>query len=639
MVKMQKYIFVLKCVFVAIIFLCLSTCKERSLSDSTSSSSHRNSIEITHYAIHINFPESNDRLQIAAEIQLRTSESEDKIGQPIDFLLCDKFKGTKIENLRIEDDLGNPLNFVRQESRISITAPTEKLVIIYDLLSIGTQADDPYGPMSLEISKDGFHINAAVTRTDNWFPKISGNSQDRLSLYNLTIEVPSHFQVMASGHPIGMTTKGSRSVFEFQNYEGVTDRSLFVFAGVRRLVSKEFPDGIKVQLFVPDHSLEENISTIMDVVHKSYAFFTKTFGQAFNEYRVWSFAYGYAGLFNAMGAPTSIFTDKIQNNEIFFPVRNLIHEVSHAWWGNIVAVDVEKEYWLIEAFGKYSEIIGINPAVESDVERESFSRLKLAVSPYLEATPSIHEAGSVESRNLQVASAYNQGAMFLNVLRFIMGQDAFFNGIRDYVATFKGQRYVTTSDFLQKMQSHSPVSLERFFDDYVMKKGFVRYQLTHKGVRLNGAQVIHRFELKNVSDKIFYVPIRLKSDLVDRTETLEVTAGDSKAIEVESSNDQEMPSVTIDPEGHFPVLEESIRGAGGLVYRASNNGPVKFTSIEPQLLLWNAGIRDNMTLIKVNNHDVTNLDIHQLNDLFLQRKGTTLSLVVSELPTPIALIY
>jgi len=61
---------------------------------------------------------------------------------------------------------------------------------------------------------------------------------------------------------------------------------------------------------------------------------------------------------------------------------------------------------------------------------------------------------------------YHKGAYVLHQLREKLGEDAFWDGIRDYTRTFFGKS-VTTSDLQAAMEESSGTDLSPFFDEWV----------------------------------------------------------------------------------------------------------------------------------------------------------------------------
>ena len=65
---------------------------------------------------------------------------------------------------------------------------------------------------------------------------------------------------------------------------------------------------------------------------------------------------------------------------------------------------------------------------------------------------------------------YSKGACVLHVLRGLLGDAAWWKGIRDYVAAHKLE-VVETDDFRRAMEAASGKDLKWFFDQWVYKAG------------------------------------------------------------------------------------------------------------------------------------------------------------------------
>ena len=64
------------------------------------------------------------------------------------------------------------------------------------------------------------------------------------------------------------------------------------------------------------------------------------------------------------------------------------------------------------------------------------------------------------------ALVYNKGAMVLHMLRRLMGDEAFFAGLRDFYATWRYKK-AGTDDFRVAMEKAGGRPLERFFDRWI----------------------------------------------------------------------------------------------------------------------------------------------------------------------------
>lgn len=141
------------------------------------------------------------------------------------------------------------------------------------------------------------------------------------------------------------------------------------------------------------------------------------------------------------------------------------HETAHQWWYGLVGNDQALEPWLDEALCTYSEKLYY--------ERYSPEGLEwwweYRVAYY-------HPAGWVDvgiypTRGRQVNynqyrdAVYLRGAMFLEEVRKLTGDDAFFAFLKDYVQKYSG-RNATSTDFFSLLAMHTDVDLTALKADF-----------------------------------------------------------------------------------------------------------------------------------------------------------------------------
>ncbi len=602
--------------------------------------------EITTYKIWAKIPDSYNRIDVRALLNIKTLFVESQ--NDLNIILCKDFIGVTPINIRISDEKESPLDFTQKDEIVTIKLPDKyyrkrigKILVTYSLKNNKEYDTDQYSRFAFEVSDTLCHINAAITRTDNWYPKLAGHLNDRLPEFHLVLNVPSKFDVMASGKLRDVESNGTRKTYTWQNYPEITDRSLYFFVTEQKRIVKTYPDGFRIVMYIPEDAIEENLQYISDVIHKSFCFFESRFGKvAGNEYKIMAFPYGYSGLYRSMTAPMILFTAKIVNNDIYYPTRTLIHEVSHTWWGNVVSANAEEDYWLFEGLAKYSEIIGIKPAVGADVETLSFYRLKLSTLPYLDYVPSIKEAGKEEDQYLKTVAAYYQGATFLNMLESVMGKEMFFRFLKDYVCTYQN-RCANTDDFLGVLRNHASEEIVQLARDHLYHPGYATYSVMRVDTECRGNAYPHLFIVRNTGDKIIFSKIHVKSDLEGTTRTLLLKKGQRVDFEIMSRKASGPVSLTVDPEGIYPVWKSGLKSPGGMVYRNAG-GDVVFFNVITNSILARAGIKNGMVLLDVNGDNLQNKDLEGLNALFLQSPGTRLRCLVRDSEDnqiPITIIY
>jgi hypothetical protein len=593
----------------------------------------RSSFHIHAYDIAVTVPEGFDCLEIKALLDLQRVSP----GGDLSLALGRNFTGAHMDILSVLDAAGRSLPFSFKDDVLSLSVPhftargeTASILIHYKISKCRDTAKDPYGAFAFEVSAQDIHINASITRTDNWYPRPLGwKGGDRLPPFRLSVDVPSRLEVMASGNLDKVLNNGGRSTYCWHNYAGLIDRSLYFFAAEARKVTREYPDSFVIDVYRPAGAREENCAALADLIHKSYVYFERAYGPSpARRYKIMAFSGGYSGLCNSMTVPIALFTGSLESNEIGFPQRTVIHEVSHTWWGNMVSANAKTDYWLYEGFAKFSEILALRRVLGSDAGLESFRRLKALSLNYMDCSPPVLFAQKAENRMAQTVSAYYEGALFLRMLEYIMGDVAFFEGMKDYVKSCRGI-CATTNDFRNAMDRHSPVKLKAIFDGYLAGPFFGRYTVTYVAGRLEPQKrVLHSVLVQNTGTAPLWTVIEMKGMGETRRRNIAIEKEGAALFEVEESltDGTGKGALGIDPDGVFPLCEDGQRGAGGMaVYEGR---VVKIRDVIENTPLFRAGVRDGDVLLEIDGATPLTGDICRLNGMLVRPRGARSALKI-----------
>ena len=159
-----------------------------------------------------------------------------------------------------------------------------------------------------------------------------------------------------------------------------------------------------------------------------------------------------------------------------FPEFFLAHEMAHQWWGQAVGWKNYHEQWLSEGFAQYFAALYAQKTrgekTFTDMLRQ-FRRWSLAES---DQGP-IHlgyRLGHIKNEpRVYRAIVYNKGAAVLHMLRRLLGDEAFFAGLRAFYEDRKFQK-AGTDDLQRAFESQTGRKLDRFFDRWIYGTGIPR---------------------------------------------------------------------------------------------------------------------------------------------------------------------
>lgn len=205
-----------------------------------------------------------------------------------------------------------------------------------------------------------------------------------------------------------------------------------------------------------------------------------------------------------------------------FPEFFIAHEFAHQWFGQAVGWKNYHEQWLSEGFAQYFAALYARERRGDEAFRDilrQFRKWSLDVSdqgPIYLGYRLGHIKG--DSRVFR-ALLYNKGAGVLHMLRRLVGDEAFFSGLKTFYAENRFKK-AGTDDLRLAMEKASGKDLNRFFDRWIYDNGIPRLRYS---TAVEGNELVVRFEQ---SGDIYDVPV-----------TMAVTYGDGKTAEFVAISD------------------------------------------------------------------------------------------------------
>jgi aminopeptidase N len=187
-----------------------------------------------------------------------------------------------------------------------------------------------------------------------------------------------------------------------------------------------------------------------------------------------------------------------------FDYELLAHELLHQWYGDAVTCGSWHDIWLNEGFATYFTALSQEKFFPQDFTNWKNYSLNLITysgcgSVYVYDTTSV-------DRIFNSRLSYRKAAYVLHMLRWILSDNLFFDGIREYYETYK-YSYAMTEDFKSIMEQAADTSLTEFFNDWIYGEGYPIYTFYVNEIDDNSFSITIHQQSSCTSSTFFEMPL------------------------------------------------------------------------------------------------------------------------------------
>lgn len=232
----------------------------------------------------------------------------------------------------------------------------------------------------------------------------------------------------------------------------------------------------------------------------------------------------------------------------------IAHEHSHQWFGDLVTCGTWADIWLNEGFGTYCQKLWVEHSDGDSLYRVAMNEI---ASQYLAGNPgwpvyqpewALHTPGAGALYN--VAITYNKAACVLYMLRYVMGDVAFFNALRSYLED-PALRYnfAVTEDFQRHVNQSAGENLDWFFNQWIYGPDHPVYNNTYETDSLghNEWKVVIILNQVQATAGFFRMPVDFRIVFEDGNDTVVSVINDVNNQEFGFHFNEKPVSVTFDP--------------------------------------------------------------------------------------------
>lgn len=230
----------------------------------------------------------------------------------------------------------------------------------------------------------------------------------------------------------------------------------------------------------------------------------------------------------------------------------IAHELSHQWWGNMITPGDWRDIWLNEGFATYCEALWFE---HTEGRRAYFEWMDDYRWPFDGGFPgTVYDPDAIYG-----STVYHKGAWVLHMLRWVMGDNAFFNALRAYAGDGRfAYKNATTADFQEVCETSHGSDLDWFFGQWVYREGEPKYVYNWKTTAVGGDYGVDVWIEQVQPGKIYEMPIEIRFTMATSVESA-VVENDWSLRHYTFTMPRPVFDVEVDPDGW--LLGEITRGA------------------------------------------------------------------------------
>jgi hypothetical protein len=169
----------------------------------------------------------------------------------------------------------------------------------------------------------------------------------------------------------------------------------------------------------------------------------------------------------------------------------LAHEIAHQWWGQGVTWDRYHDQWISEGLAQFATILYLKEKHGESAFSDILKKMSAWTEKKAKWGPIIFGSRISHFDFYAFQSIiYNKSSLVLNMLKDLVGEEVFFQGVKEFFARFK-YRAAKTNDFVVTLSEISGQDLKPFFEDW-----FKSYKLPDVKVSSRVERVEGGFRLK-----------------------------------------------------------------------------------------------------------------------------------------------
>ncbi|MCR4293497.1 MAG: hypothetical protein NUV76_11540 [Candidatus Kuenenia sp.] len=453
------------------------------------------------------------------------------------FLINKSFKVTSIASSG--KDLAFKPGKAGNAQTMKITVPAtvkSKETICFDIKYEGilpalpdSFSGEDIGATSGIIGEYGVYLSPAC----RWYPDMA----DSLATFKVTVVMPKEYEAVTQGILVGKKTADNKVSITWE--EDSVSEGCSLVAGKYKVTAVRHNDIDIYAYFYPEE--QPLVDTYLDATKRYLDIYHDLIGK----YPYKKFAIVENFFQTGYGMPSFTLLGSEVVKLPFIVDISLGHEVLHNWWGNSVFVDDSRGNWCeglttYMADYYYKEIKG--DAAATTYRSEICRKYTHYVTTQNDFPLKMFLGRSDKATQ---AIGYGKTAMVFHMLRKMLGDEVFYQALRDFYKNMLWQR-ANWEDIEKVFEKVSGLELAWFFDQWVNKKGAPVIELGETTVNKEGNVWVVKAEILQKTNEPYrlHLPVSLQlEDGIFHTTAEIKNASDRISLQVKSRPE----NIAIDP--------------------------------------------------------------------------------------------
>lgn len=249
------------------------------------------------------------------------------------------------------------------------------------------------------------------------------------SNFKVKILAPSKYKLATTGKITKIKTDNEKVLYTI---DGKMVRDFAFILSDKFVVNKTTYKDIDINTYNLNEDMSEDA---MEVAKSSIQIFSNLFGDyPYDTYSVVASDFFIGG----MEYPMLVMIDEnLYNKENKFLLEYVIaHETAHQWWYSVIGNDEINEPWLDEALTEYSTVLYFEEKYGKETGDKLMKTMEVQTRDY-ETTDIFKATTDYKDSSEYSLSVYTKGAVAFNEIRKEVGDEIFFNTLKEYYNTYK----------------------------------------------------------------------------------------------------------------------------------------------------------------------------------------------------------